>query len=122
MRPMYGRVVARDLRYEPPPDLDRAAVERGLKSGKADEQIDALHAAVFNDEDAPWVLATCLHKLKSPQGDVRFAAAAFIATFIQMRRYATPDTRDALLAAKKQFPELGNNLGDALDGLTCLGV
>ena len=118
----YVHAVAGDLRYEPPPELDRPAIERGLHSSNADEQIGALHAAVFRDDDPAWVLGVCLRKLRSPDRTVRLAAASFVATFLQMRRYATLETREALLEARQEFPELRASLDDALDGLTRLST
>ena len=108
--------------YEPPPEFDQATIERLLDSDVADDQISALHAAVFREPDDEWVLAALLDKVTSSDPEVRHSAAAFTASYVGMQRAVTPEIRQVLESAKERFPDLTLVVDDGLAELSNRGA
>ena len=104
-----------DRRYERPPDLDRSATEAGLLSPNWNVQVQALHAAVFNEPDTAWVLSGCLAKLRSAELGVRQAAASLLTSLIQMRRIADSSLKEELQDVALAEPELAAQLEEAIE-------
>jgi HEAT repeat protein len=111
-----------EMVYEPPPDFDRATTQRLLDSEGTQDQVSALHAATFGDPDDEWVLAPLLNKVTSDDPEVRYAAAAFTATYIGMGRPVAPETRPKLVQAKVRFPDLEAVVDDGLAELSNRGA
>ena len=111
-----------DRVYAPPPDLDRASIERLLSSSDPTDQVSALHAALFREPDDEWVLHRLLERITAADPTVRYAATSFTSSFIGMRRSFSPGTRGVLEAAKKHFPDLAPAVDDALDELSNQGA
>ena len=103
-----------DRRYERPPDLDRPAIEAGLLSPNSKDQVQALHAAAFNEADSGWALSIFLAKLRSGDLGVRQAAASLLTSLIQMRRIADSSLKEELRDVALAEPDLAARLEEAV--------